>query len=202
MTAERADTFSDAHQAELAAIIGFAPGDLAANRRGMLTARQVALLRRDVRRRTWPAAIVAGLLAAVVVVLAVIAAAGVTERILAAGGASLLALYAAAEARAALAPIGTEPGQVKACSWVVGERWTPARRLGVIEFQVDSQWFSADRALADCLRKRWRYRLYYYAPEWSFSGAAVGTRRWNAISIRPRYGGYRILSIEPVGRSE
>ncbi|MBN1564989.1 MAG: hypothetical protein JXA10_14175 [Anaerolineae bacterium] len=179
--------FSHTHLDELAIALDFSRADLAANRRGQLTDRQIAALRAEYRRRQWPKLTAWIVLGGVAGLLAMLDVALATQWLLVGIGIVVLggmSVYERTMQRLTEAQLVSHGVTLH-----IGPAWQKRRRLPALPFpitvEIEGQTFSAPPALGSLLRDGQRYRVYYVP--------ACGHTK-NAADAP-----YRILSMEPLG---
>lgn len=188
--------YTNVPHATLALAAQFTASDLAINRKGQLSRRQMRVLLNDHRRHYYPTLLAWSILGALVGMLALIS----QEHALEWGAACLVVIALGAlssfELRHKLHETLHTPPRVVHITLNIDERWSPRCHFSVIEFQIGPRWFTAPRELGAVLQKGQRYRLYY-AEDMISHPSPVGLRM---KAGKPRYasGSYRVLSIEPL----
>ncbi|MCD4684531.1 MAG: hypothetical protein K8S97_01160 [Anaerolineae bacterium] len=190
-------TRTAAHPDALAQAAQFTTVDLATNRKGRITRRQMRVLLNDHRRQYYPTLLAWSILGALVGTLALISQGFVLEWGVACLGVTALGALTAYELRHKLHGILHTPPRVVHTTFHVDERWQPRRHLSMIEFKIGARWFTAPRDLVTVLQNGQRYRLYYVEDMISFP--SIAGPRLKSGGPRSVAGSYRVLSIEPVG---
>ena len=153
--------FSDAHLNALAAAFDFTRADLAANRRGRLTARQIRRLQADQRHHAWLMLAVWIALGGLAGVLAVVHLELATEWLIAGGGIAILGGMSAYEMHMNGRKLSAGHLTVDSVMLRFEANFSPHRRLRGVAFEIGGREFHAPRNVRSVLCIGQRYRVYY-----------------------------------------
>jgi hypothetical protein len=190
-------SFSDPYQAELAKALHFTPGDLAANRQGTLTLRQIRRLQMSQRRFYWTILTLLSLWIAFWSTLALTTSLlrtdmGALGWIVLLGTFIGLAIWIAYRQQDAFRTIADAQEAVLSETFRPGSGWLQYRQ-SVLGIQVGGRCFAVERALYRKLHPDQDYRIYYAPHLYRFTAPSRCRE-----GLSPTCASHRILSIEPI----